>query len=66
MRGQHFEVAVEIVIGKDGHVVSAHGISGPVKAFKPCENAAKKWVFAPYLVLGKPVEVEQKVTFTIN
>lgn len=60
LRGQHFTVVVEMVIGKNGKVVSAHGVSGPPEAYKGCEDALKKWVFPPYLVLGEPVEVDYK------
>jgi hypothetical protein len=66
LRAQHFTVKVEIVIGKDGHVVSAHGVSGPPAGYKACENAVRKWVFKPFLVLDKPVEVEQKVECSNN
>jgi hypothetical protein len=66
LRAQHFTVTVDIVIGKDGHVVSAHGVSGPSEGYKACEEAARKWVFPPYLVLDKPVEVEEKVEFSKN
>lgn len=66
LRSQHFTVTAEIVIGKDGHVVSAHGVSGPTEAYKACEGSARKWVFAPYLVLGKPVEVESKIMCSNN
>jgi hypothetical protein len=58
LRSQHFTVTTKIVIGKDGHVISAHGISGPADAYKACEDSVLKWVFKPYLVLGEPVEVE--------
>jgi len=61
LRTQHFTVKLEIVIGKNGHVISAHGVSGPPEGYKACEDAVRKWVFKPYLVLDKPVEVEQKV-----
>lgn len=63
---QHFTVTTEIVIGKDGHVASAHGVSGPAEGYKACEESVKKWVFAPYLVLGKPVEVETKIMCSNN
>jgi hypothetical protein len=66
LRAQHFTVTVEIVIGKDGHVLSARGVSGPPEGYQASEDAVKKWVFQPYLVLGKPVEVEQKVEFSKN
>jgi hypothetical protein len=66
LKWQHFTVTAEIVIGKDGHVVSAHGVSGPTEAYKACEDSARQWVFAPYLVLGKPVEVESKIMCSNN
>ena len=66
LRGQHFAVTVEIVIGKDGHVVSVRGVSGPTEGYKACEDAVRNWVFKPYLVLDKPVEVEEKVACNNN
>jgi hypothetical protein len=66
LRAQHFKVTLEIVIGKDGRVVSAHSISGPPEAYKASEDAVRKWIFKPYLVLDKPVEVEQRVEFSNN
>ena len=60
LRTQHFTVQVEMLVGKDGHVISAHGISDPPEGYKACENVVKKMVFKPFLVLDKPVEVEQK------
>jgi hypothetical protein len=59
-------VQAEIVVGEDGHVVSARATSGPPERYKACENAARKWVFKPYVVLDKPVEVEQKVQCSNN
>jgi len=59
-RGQSFTIQVEILIGKDGHVKSAHAVSGPPEAQKYCENAIKKWVYQPYNLAGEPVEVEER------
>jgi outer membrane biosynthesis protein TonB len=64
LSGQHFVIKLKIVVGKDGHVISAQAISGPPEAYKACEDAVRKWTFKPYLVLGKPVEVEQNLEFT--
>lgn len=64
VRQQHFSIAVQIVIGKDGRVVSAHALSGPPDAFKAAEAAVRKWRYQPYLVLGEPAEVETKVQLT--
>jgi hypothetical protein len=61
LRQQHFIIGLQIVIGKDGHVVNAQAVSGPPDAYKSAENAVRKWIFEPYLVLGEPSEVETKV-----
>lgn len=66
LRGQHFVVQADVVIGKNGHVVSAHATAGPPAAYKACEDAVRKWIFKPYLVLDKPVEVIQKVQCQSN
>jgi len=66
LRREHFKVEVQIVIGKDGHVVSAHAVAGPSDACKAAEDTVRKWVFLPYLVLGEPVEVESKVQLQNN
>ncbi|MGA8011684.1 MAG: hypothetical protein WB949_04580 [Candidatus Acidiferrales bacterium] len=66
LRGQHVTVTVEFVVGRDGHVVSAHGVSGPLEGYKACEDAVRQMTFQPYLVLDKPVEVEQKMSFHYN
>lgn len=66
LRSQHFTVTAEVVIGKDGHVVSVHAVSGPTEGYKACEDSARKWVFKPYLILDKPVEVEAKISCSNN
>ncbi len=66
LRQQHFSVTVAIVIGKDGHVRSAHALSGPQNAFKSAEVTARKWTFQPYLVLDEPAEVSTKITLDNN
>jgi hypothetical protein len=60
---QHFTVTLQIVIGKDGRVTSAQGLTGPPEAFKAAEAAARKWRYQPYLVAGEPTEVETKIQF---
>lgn len=64
LRGQHFTVTVAITIGKDGRVVSAHAVSGPSSAYKAAESAARKWVYAPYLVDGEPAEVQCNIVLS--
>ena len=66
LRSEHFRVTLEVVIGTNGHVVSARGVSGPSKAYKACEDWVRRWEFKPYLILGEPVEVETKVECSNN
>jgi len=66
LREQHFTVAVELVIGKDGHVLSAQAVSGPAAAFSAAESTARKWLFQPYLVGGEPAEVETTIMMSKN
>jgi hypothetical protein len=66
LRSQHFTVTTEVVIGKDGHVVSAHRVSGPAEGDKACEDSVRKWVFKPYLILDEPAEVEATILCTNN
>jgi hypothetical protein len=61
LRGQHFSVEVDFVVGKDGRVVSMHAVGGPPEGQRACEEAVRKSLFAPYFVLDKPVEVETKI-----
>jgi outer membrane biosynthesis protein TonB len=63
LRKQRFLVTVEVVIGKDGRVASAHAVSGPPEAYKAAEAAARRWRYPPYLVLGEPAEVETRIEF---
>ena len=62
----HFSVIVDLVVGKDGHVLSAHPTSGPVKAYKAAQEAALHFLFAPYLLLGVPMEVSMSLILSNN
>jgi hypothetical protein len=66
LRREHFSVEVEVVIGENGHVVSAHAVSGPSDAHKAAEATVRKWIFRPYPVVDEPAEMETKVILTNN
>jgi hypothetical protein len=66
LRSQHFSVTVQVVVGKNGHVIEAHALSGPREAYKWCEHGVRQAVFVPFLVLGRPVEVETKMMCNQN
>lgn len=66
LRFQHFSMKIAVVIGKDGHVLSAHTLTGPPEAFGAAEEAVKKWTFQPTLVLDEPAEVETQIILNNN
>jgi TonB family protein len=60
------EVRVEVIIGENGRVISAKAVSGHPVLRAAAEDAARKWVFKPTEVGGKPVQVQSALTFVFN
>jgi protein TonB len=56
-------VVVQGTVGKDGRVISARALSGPLYLTGAAVQAMQKWRFRPYLVNGTPVEVITNVNF---
>ena len=54
-------VVLQALLGKDGHVKQLHVISGPPMLLQAAMDAVKQWVYKPYLVNGKPTEVQTTV-----
>jgi outer membrane biosynthesis protein TonB len=65
-RDEHFTVVVDIVVGKDGRVETAHAVSGPEKYYASAEKTAKQWTFEPYRVLGAPKRVQMRIQLSQN
>jgi len=57
---------VELIIGKDGHVLSATGVEGPPELQKAAVAAFRKIEIRPFLVLGQPVEVKTTWSFEVH
>jgi TonB family protein len=53
-------VVVQAIVGKDGKVIEAHAVSGPVELQGAATDSVRKWEFRPFLVMGEPVEFESK------
>jgi TonB family protein len=53
-------VVVQAIVGKDGKVIEAHAVSGPVELQEAATNSVRKWEFRPFQVMGEPVEFESK------
>jgi protein TonB len=49
-------VAVRVLVGESGTVVSTKVLKGPPELAPACEAAAKQWRFQPYLVDGVPTK----------
>lgn len=54
-------IAVDIVLGRDGSVVSMHALNGPDALARAAMDALRWWKFQPYLVNGEPSVVETTV-----
>jgi TonB family protein len=61
-------VSLQALIGKDGQVMKVHVISGPAMLQRAALDAVKQWIYKPYVLNGKPVEVLTKVNviFTLG
>src|SRR4030095_8249918 len=57
------EVQVSIVIGENGRVIEAKAVKGHPVLRAAAEEAARKWVFRPTLLDGKPVKQPGTLTF---
>jgi len=60
------EVQVEIMIDEGGRVVEAKAVSGHLTLRSAAEDAARKWVFRPTLLDGKPVKQQGLLTFVFT
>jgi TonB family protein len=60
------EVQVEITVDEKGRVVEAKAIKGHPVLRSAAVAAAKKWVFRPTMLDGKPVKQKGTLTFVFN
>jgi protein TonB len=54
-------IALDIVVGRDGAVVSMHALNGPEILARAAMDALRWWKFEPYRVNGEPATVETTV-----
>ncbi len=61
-------VVVGAIIGCDGALREMSVISGPPMLVKPAMEALSQWKYKPYMLNGKPVQVETTITtvFTLS
>lgn len=56
-------VSVQVLVGEDGNVISAHAVSGHPLLRSASEAAAREARFAPTLLDGTPVKVSGVITY---
>jgi TonB family protein len=54
-------IALDIIVGRDGSVVSMHALNGPEVLARAAMDALRWWKFEPYRVNGEPAVVETTV-----
>ena len=54
-------IALDIVVGRDGSVLSMHALNGPDVLARAAMDALRWWKFEPYRVNGEPAVVETTV-----
>ncbi|MGA2347162.1 MAG: TonB family protein [Candidatus Sulfotelmatobacter sp.] len=54
-------IALDIVVGRDGSVVSMHALNGPDVLAQAAMDALRWWKFEPYRVNGEPAVVQTTV-----
>jgi TonB family protein len=54
-------IALNIVVGRDGSVVSVHPLNGPEVLARAAMDALRWWKFEPYRINGEPAVVETTV-----
>jgi protein TonB len=59
-------VVLRAVIGKDGNIENVHVVQGDPLLTSAALDAVKQWKYRPYLLNGRPVEVETLITVNFN
>ncbi len=59
-------VVLQVVIGKDGRIAKIKQISGPDELASAAMTAVQQWVYRPFMLQGKPLEVDTQLTFNFN
>jgi protein TonB len=64
VRALHIQgpVVLHAIIGKDGSIHNLSPVSGPPLLQTSAMDAVQQWKFKPYLLDGKPVDVETDIT----
>jgi TonB family protein len=61
IRGIRGKVMLNVVVGKDGHVLRVEVLGGPPILVEAAKVAVMQWLYRPPMLNGEPVEVTIKV-----
>ncbi len=59
-------VKLHVMVGADGSIQSLEPISGPESLSKAAMTAVREWRYSPTLLNGKPVEMQEDVSFVFR
>ena len=67
-RQAHLEgtVKLHVVVGADGEIQSFRTVSGPEALAQAAMLAVREWRYRPTLLNGKPVEMQEDMTFVFR
>jgi protein TonB len=61
-KGQQGTVVLQVLIGRDGTVQDAKFLQGSLAFARAAIDGVKQWKFKPYIMNGRPVSVQTKLT----
>lgn len=67
-RRERIQGAVQLsaVVGRDGKIVDVVAVSGDPALSKAAIEAVRQWVYKPYKIHDRPVEVDMTITINFN
>jgi periplasmic protein TonB len=65
-KGQQGKVVLQVLIGRDGTVQDAKFLQGSLAFARAAIDGVRQWKFKPYVMNGRPVSVQTKLTMTFQ
>jgi protein TonB len=65
-KGQHGNVTLQVLIGRDGSVQDAKFLQGSLAFARSAIDSVKQWRFKPYNLNGRPVSIQTVLTLTFK
>jgi TonB family protein len=59
-------VVLDVVVNKNGELAEVKVVSGPAMLTHGALDAVRQWHFKPYIVDGRPIEIESQVTMSFR